>query len=128
MPSGGGGGDDEEPVPPRSLGPVWRRLGPVWRREYRANAGKHGRFDRGNVGREPRNGQEALDLSVPTKPTSAVRISIDYDLSEFIVLRFELSSLAPMPNGETFHGYVCPWPKLAQEMKNALIRHGMADR
>lgn len=103
-------------------------LGPVWRRKYRSNAGKHGRLERGNVGREPRDGQEALDLSVPSKPTSAVRVSIDYELEEFIVLRFELSSLLPKPNGETFHGYVCPWPRLFQEMKNALIRAGMADR
>jgi hypothetical protein len=94
-------------------------LGPVWRRKYWANAGKHGRFERGRVGREPRDGQDALDFSVPAKPTSAVRVGIDYELREFIVLRFEALTLAPMLNGDTFHG---------QEMKNAFIRHGMADR
>ena len=65
---------------------------------------------------------------MPTKPTSAVRVGIDYELREFIVLRFEALTLAPMLNGDTFHGYGCPWGKLAQEMKNAFIRHGMADR
>lgn len=62
------------------------------------------------------------------KPTSSVRISIDYELAEFIVLRIELLPLSPWPNGHTFHGYVTPWNKLTQEMKNALIRAGMADR
>jgi len=118
MRNGEGWGDDDQLC----------RLGPVWRRVYRANAGKHGRFERGNVGREPRDGQDALDFSVPTKPTSAVRVGIDYELREFIVLRFEGSAFVPMLNGDTFHGYVCPWGKLAQEMKNAFIRNGMADR
>ena len=118
MRSGEGGGDDDGCC----------GLGPVWRREYRANAGKHGPFERWNVGREPRDGQEALDLSVPTKATSAVRVSVDYELGEFIVLRISLPSLLPNPNGQTFHGYVTPWKKLMQEMKNALIRAGMTDR
>ena len=118
MRSGESGGDDDECC----------GLGPVWRREYWANAGKHGPFERWNVGREPRDGQDALDFSVPTKPTSAVRVGIDYELREFIVLRFEALTLAPMLNGDTFHGYVCPWSKLMQEMMNALIRNGMADR
>ena len=118
MRNGDGGGEDDERC----------GLGPVWRRVYRPNAGKHGPFARGNVGREPRDGQEALDLSVPTKPTSAVRVSIDYELGEFIVLRISLPSLLPRPNGQTFHGYVTSWKQLMQEMKNALIRAGMTDR
>jgi len=44
------------------------------------------------------------------------------------VLRSDVLPVLPMPNGQTFHGYVTPWKKLTQEMKNALIRTGMADR
>jgi hypothetical protein len=103
-------------------------VGPVWRRIYKANAGKHGPVERGNVGREPRDGQEALDMSIPVKPTSAVRIGVDYDEGEFVVLRFSWGAVVPKPNGQTFHGYVTNWAKLSQEMKNALIRARMATR
>jgi hypothetical protein len=118
MRNGEGSGDDDERC----------GLGPVWRRVYRANAGKHGRFERWNVGREPRDGQDALDFSVPTKPTSAVRVGIDYELREFIVYGTKGTAFAPMLNGDTFHGYVCPWSRVAQERKNAFIRNGTADR
>jgi hypothetical protein len=103
-------------------------IGPVWRRSYKPNAGKHGVMERGDVGREPRDGQEALDTSIPVKPTSAVRISIDYDEWVFIVLRHSFSAPVPRPNDETFHGYVTPWSKLTDEMKNVLIRARMANR
>ena len=103
-------------------------VGPIWRRTYKPNAGKHGPVERGGIGREPRDGQEALDTSVPVKPTSAVRISIDYDERVFIVLRHTFSAPFPRPNDETFHGYVTPWNKLTDEMKNVLIRARMANR
>ena len=117
----GGGWEAESSAEPRAAGPVYRRV-------YRPNAGKHGPVERWNIGREPRDGQDALDFSVPVKPTSPVRMGVDYELGEFIVLRSDVLPVLPMPNGQTFHGYVTPWKKLTQEMKNALLRTGMADR
>jgi hypothetical protein len=103
-------------------------VGPVWRRIYKPNAGKHGPVERGIVGREPRDGQEALDFSIAVKPTSAVRIGIDYEEHVFVVLRYSWGAMIPHPNAETFHGYVTPWNLLTHEMKNVLIRAGMATR
>ena len=121
MPSGGGGEDDEEPPPLRSLGPVRRRL-------YEANAGKHGPVDRGRVSRQPMNGQDALDYSVPVKPTSRIRVGVDYDDLAFVVLRFhEYGEFRDSLNFEIFHGYVVEWANLPQEQRNALMRWGMAD-
>jgi hypothetical protein len=112
----------------RPIGPERAGVGPVWRRIYKPNAGKHGPVERGDVGREPRDGQEALDFSAAVKPTSAVRIGIDYEERVFVVLRYSWGAAAPQPNGETYHGYVVPWSLLTQEMKNVLIRSGMATR
>jgi hypothetical protein len=114
-------GDEDAGSTPHACGPVWRRT-------YKPNAGKHGPVERGDIGREPRDGQEALDTSTPVKPTSAVRISIDYDERAFIVLRHTFSAPEPRPNDETYHGYVTPWKMLTDEMKNALIRARMANR
>jgi hypothetical protein len=121
MRSGEGGGDDDEPFPLRSLGPVRRRL-------YEANAGKHGPVQRGRVSREPKNGQDALDFSVPVKPTSRLRVGVDYDESVFVVLRFhDVGEFRDSLNFEIFHGYVVDWPSLTQEQRNALMRWGLAN-
>jgi hypothetical protein len=121
MRSGEGGGDDEEPVPLRSVGPVRRRL-------YEANAGKHGPVERGRVSREPKNGQDALDYSVPVKPTSRLRVGVDYDESVFVVLRFhDLGEFRDSLNFEIFHGFVVDWLDLTQEQRNALMRWGLAN-
>ena len=104
-------------------------LGPVRRRTYRGNTSKHGVEAKGRVSREPRDGQEALDVSVAVKPSSPVRVSIDYEEAVFVVLRYHLPGSYPgQPNDEIYHGYAVPWKELPQKMKNALIRAGMADR
>jgi len=100
----------------------------VRRRIYEANAGKHGREARGRVSREPRNGQEALDLSVPIKPSSAGRMSIDYEERVFVMLRRHSHVPSEWPNAECYHGYVVEWAGLTDEMRNPLIKAGMANR
>lgn len=120
MQRGEGGGDDDGPIAPRGLGPVRRRL-------YEANP-KHGPFDVGLVSRAPKNGQDALDNSVLVKPTSRLRVGVDYDELEFVVLRFhDLGEFRDSLNYEIFHGYVMDWRDLTQEQKNSLMRWGFAN-
>jgi len=114
-------GGEEEPARAPALGPVWRRT-------YEPNP-KHGPEEHGAIAREPSNGQEALDYSVRVKPTSFARIGIDWEEHAFVVLRWHGAAEHPgQPNSERYHGYALPWHKLEQEMKNALIKAGMADR
>lgn len=121
MPREDGGEEEPARAPARPLGPVWRRT-------Y-APSPKHGPEDRGRVAQEPRDGQEALDYSIPVKPSSAVRVAIDPELQEFVVLRYQEFGFHPdQPNDLVFHGYAVSWKQLSQEMKNALIRAGMVDR
>lgn len=68
----------------------------------------------------PRNGQAALDNSLPVTETSTRRVGIDYDAEEFVV--FDETS-----PGE-FHGHVRSWEELRDEMKNVLIKSGMVTR
>jgi filamentous hemagglutinin len=118
--------DDDEDDPPILLpGPS---IGPVRRRVYKRNP-KHGRWDRGIISREPVNGQDALDWSVPVKTTSRVRIGIDYEDDAIVVFRRHvLGEFLDRPWDEVFHGYVVAWKGLEQDIKNALIEAGMADR
>jgi hypothetical protein len=118
--------DDDEDDPPILLpGPS---IGPVRRRTYDPSP-KHGLFDRGSISRKPKNGQDALDWSVPVKASSRVRMGIDYEEQAFVMLRRHThGELLDRPWAELFHGFVVPWSKLKQEMKNALINAGMADR
>lgn len=114
---------------PNSWGGPGGSLGPVRRRVYRGNTAKHGIEARGRISREPRDGQEALDMSVAIKPFAPVRVSIDYEEAVFVVLRYHMPGSYPeQPNDTVFHGYSVGWQQLPQEMKNALIRAGMADR
>jgi hypothetical protein len=112
--------DDNPPIPlfPRSLGPARRRI-------YQRNP-KHGPYARGTISREPTNGQDALDWSVRAKPSSPVRIGIDYEDESFVVLHRH-REVPPRAWDETFHGFVVPWPALEQQHKNALMNAGMAD-
>lgn len=120
MQRGEGGGDDDELVPVLSLGPVRRRM-------YEPNP-KHASFALGRVSREPRNGQEALDFSVSVKPTSRLRVGVDYGDALFVVLRFhDLGEFRDSANYEIFHGYVVDWRDLTQEQRNALMRWGFAN-
>lgn len=115
----GEGGDSAEPNV--------RGIGPIWRRVYRANAGKRAAYDRGAVSREPKHGQEALDYSLPVKPTAPVRVGVDYDEGEYVVLRRHLRAFQEASQAEIFHGYVVAWSALPQECRNALMRAGMAN-
>ncbi|HEV7590235.1 MAG TPA: hypothetical protein VGO40_19100 [Longimicrobium sp.] len=94
---------------------------------YEANAGKHGRAERGRVSREPRNGQDALDYSLPIKPNVSARIGIDYEEGAYVVLRRHMRVFQELPEVEIFHGYVVEWAVLPQECRNALMRAGMAN-
>jgi hypothetical protein len=120
MGNGEGGGDDDEPIPLRTLGPVRCR-------KYEANAGKHGPVARGAISREPKNGQDALDNSLPIKPTAPVRVGIDYEEGEYVILRRHMRVFQDLPELEIFHGYVVEWAELPQECRNALMRAGMAN-
>ncbi len=118
---------DEEDDPEAEL--PKRTLGPIRRRTYEPNVRKHGVEQRGRIAREPRDGQEALDFSIGVKPTSSVRVGIDYEEKSFVVLRRHLpGEIQGRPNDELFHGYVVDWGGLTQPMKNALILSGMTDR
>jgi hypothetical protein len=120
MQRGEGGGDDDEPIPLRTLGPVRRRV-------YERNP-KHGPVDKGRASREPKNGQDALDWSVPVKSTSRLRVGVDYGDSAFVALRFHnMGEFRDSLNYEIFHGYVLDWMELSQEQRNALMRWGLAD-
>jgi hypothetical protein len=121
MQSGGGGSDDNDPV-------ALRGLGPVWRRRYEPNSGKHGTVSRGRVSREPKNGQDALDYSVVAKPTSRMRVGVDYDDGAYVVFHWhDCGEFRDSLNFEIFHGYVLEWGDLTQDQRNALLRWGFAN-
>jgi hypothetical protein len=117
MPSDAGGADDALPFP---------AVGPVRRRVYEPNP-KHGREPRGQVSAEPRNGQDALDVSVPLTPTGLGRVGIDYEERAIVVFRRHTFGLENEPRHEIFHGYVVEWHDLRQDIKNALLRAGMVN-
>ncbi|MCG8423818.1 MAG: hypothetical protein MJE77_38470, partial [Proteobacteria bacterium] len=98
--------------PPGSLGAM-RRL------QYEVNP-KHGSVARGNASAAPKNGQAALDYSIPIGGNSTRRVGIDYATGEFVVFPEHLPG--------RFHGYVVPWDKLTQRMQSALRKAGMADK
>jgi hypothetical protein len=119
MPRDGSG--EEEPACASALGPVWRRT-------YEPNP-KHGPEERGRIARQPRDGQEALDFSVAVKASFPVRVGLDQEKGTFVVLRWHgAGEFRGRPNSEKFHGYAVPWKTLSQELRNALIRAGIADR
>jgi len=80
------------------------------------------------VGREPANGQDALDNSVRVKATSRVRVGIDYGEGVLVVLRWHtMGEFHDAMNYQIFHGYVVDWARLAQEYRNALLRARMVN-
>jgi len=80
---------------------------------------KHGPTAKGSISAAPRNGQEALDLSIQVKSTSPRRVSIDYGTGEFNV--FDQTSPG------IFHGHVRTWNELTSEMQRTLRQSGMVD-
>lgn len=83
---------------------------------------KHGSEDRGNISREPTDGQEALDNSVQVKETSTRRVGVDEANDEIVVLD------ETHPGKEIFHGHVRTWDKLTSQMQNALKRAGLVNK
>ncbi len=83
---------------------------------------KHGPTQKGNIGAEPQNGQDALDNSVQVKGTSTRRVGVDPMTGEIVV--FDETH----PDKGIFHGHVRTWDQLTQEMKDALIKAGLVDK
>ena len=68
----------------------------------------------------PKNGQDALDLSVQVKDTSPRRVGVNYEAGEFVVF----DEHGP----GKFHGHVRTWDELENVQQNALIKAGLTDR
>jgi hypothetical protein len=98
----------------------------VRRRRYERNP-KHGLAPHGHISPEPKNGQEALDYSLLIKRTATVRVGIDYEEGEYVVLRRHIWSFQELPPTEIFHGYAVGWRTMPQEYRNTLMRAGMAN-
>ena len=80
----------------------------------------HGKTQSGRKSAAPINGQAGLDNSVQVKETSPRRVGVDREAGQFVVF----DQHEP---GE-FHGHVRPWGALRPEMKNALVKAGLATR
>jgi hypothetical protein len=99
-------------------------------RVYRADAvkAKHGGTSRNVGGRtvspEPKNGQRALDNSVPINERR--RVGVDVDNQEIVVLdrTGNLIKDKKVVGGE-YHGHVRKWDELSKDMKDALKREGV---
>ena len=76
----------------------------------------HHQNSKGSKSPAPQNGQKALDKSVPVYDsrgnTKRVRISICDDA--IVILK------PTGTNTNWYHGYVCSWHELTEEMKNTL--------
>ncbi|MBB5321167.1 RHS repeat-associated core domain-containing protein [Marinobacter oulmenensis] len=103
----------------KTVAKAGRSAGAMARREYRA-ASYHGKAGNAVKSKAPKNGQDALDMSVQVKGTSPRRVGIDYETGEFAV--FDQTT-----NG-VFHGHVRGWNDLTSQMQNALRKAGMVDR
>lgn len=99
-------------------------------RVYRIDAAKpkHGRSSR-NVGGvevspEPKNGQRALDNSVPLNERR--RVGVDVDNQEIVVLD-RTGNLVKDKKvvGGQYHGHVRKWDELSKDMKDALKGEGV---
>jgi hypothetical protein len=90
------------------------------------NKNPHGRFEgspkhhknsKGDVSRAPKDGQKALDNSIPYSEESPHRIGISEN--EFVVLNRTREGI--------YHGHVRSWWKLTEDMRRELINHGLAN-
>jgi hypothetical protein len=86
---------------------------------YEANP-KHGTISRGRASAAPKNGQEALDNSIPFSDNSTRRVGIDYATNEFVVFAEHLPG--------KFHGWVAKWAELTPKMQRELRRFDMANK
>lgn len=94
-------------------------LGAMRRLEYERNP-KHGRTARRDVSPEPRDGQAALNQSVPSDGNSSARVGVDYEDGDIIQFHEHRPG--------KFHGFVVQWDKLRKKFKGPLIEAEMTDR
>ena len=81
------------------------------------------------VGKEPTNGQAALDFSFPISPNTPRRVGIDVATKEFVVFDRTGNRVdAKRQAGGIFHGHVRTWEMLSSDMKKALIKQGLVDK
>ena len=104
-------------APPASVGAMrryeyeWNPKHPQWTAEGPTGV---------RASKAPKNGQDALDLSVQVKDTSPRRVGVDYEAGEFVVF----DEHGP----GKFHGHVRTWDELENVQQNALIKAGLTDR
>ena len=99
-------------------------VGAMRRYEYEWNS-KHPKWTAGGptgarASKAPKNGQNALDLSVQVKDTSYRRVGIDHETGEFVVFDEHEPG--------KFHGHVRTWDELENVQQNALVKADMTDR
>ena len=80
------------------------------------DASYHGSKGNPLKSKRPKNGQAALDKSLPLKDRRRIAV----DQGEFVVLDRTSEKL--------YHGHVRPWNELNQEMKNVLYKSGLVNR
>lgn len=83
---------------------------------------KHHKNVSGYVTPPPADGQAVLDRSLPLSETTTRRVGIDPELRAFIV--FDETH----PHTGIFHGYVRPWSRMTERMRQVLIKYDLADR
>jgi hypothetical protein len=84
-------------------------------------SGKHHQNSSGGVGKNPTDGQRALDNSYQVKDTNPDRrVAYDRASGEFVVL--------DRTGGDEWHGHVRTWDQLTQEQKNTLYNNGITNR
>ncbi|WP_241604081.1 hypothetical protein, partial [Rosenbergiella nectarea] len=79
----------------------------------------HGTTNNTVKNKAPTYGQDALDMSIQIKDTSTRRIGVDFKKNEIVVFDNTIN--------DTYHGHVRSWQELTHEMKNILIKNGIAD-
>lgn len=96
-----------------------RSIGAARRPDYEP-APYHGKVDNATKSRAPKNGQDALDVSVQVKSTSPRRVGIDHETGEFVVF--------DKTRDNVYHGHVRSWDELHPDMQRALQEAGMVNR
>jgi hypothetical protein len=107
--------NDQQPPPSEKKK---QQLGQKQKKESKYPHGKyenepyHHKNSNGRKSRCPKNGQQALDNSIPFKGEGKRRVSMEDD--EFVVLHPHRTEIG------LFHGYRCGWEKLSPEAQETL--------
>lgn len=93
-----------------------------------AEVPKHNISNSGVISPPPRDGQKALDNSVPHPDNPTARVSIED--GKLVELKLTLDQSHIAGGVKTYHGFVHekPWKKLDESLKGALIRGGLVDK